>query len=301
MSQYTEGNVTLVQYSATVVGASCDWLTASAAKIGDLFKKQGQNAWYQITSVNLATNINISPVYATASVAGVDYLIVRDFTPYYDWPEITAGDLDFQDAYTRAIRAIDAKTYLLASGFPQGGNKWWNIAADVGTTASPNASKDTLTFAGVGGMVASIDGDTLTIRNASAVKWHTITGDAGSTTPNVVQDNLTFAGKGDITSSIGGDTVTISNIPIIQFITASYHTAIGDSFIIASMSIGTPASTFLPDASVIRRLRFACASGDMIIIASGTDTIGGNATLGVRTDYLTKDLQSDGLETWYVF
>jgi hypothetical protein len=94
MAQYTEGNVTLVQNSATVYGASCDWLTASNVRIGDLFKKQDESAWYQVTSVNLATNINISPVYAAASVAGVDYLIVRDFTPNYDWPEITGGDVD---------------------------------------------------------------------------------------------------------------------------------------------------------------------------------------------------------------
>ncbi|GAI38247.1 unnamed protein product, partial [marine sediment metagenome] len=50
MAQYTEGNVTLVQNSATVWGAACDWLTASNVKIGDLFKKQDENAWYQVTS-----------------------------------------------------------------------------------------------------------------------------------------------------------------------------------------------------------------------------------------------------------
>ena len=80
MSQYTEGSVTLKTNSATVWGASCDWVTASNVKIGDLFKKRDQNAWYQVTAVNLATNLNISPVYAAASVSGVSYLMARDFT-----------------------------------------------------------------------------------------------------------------------------------------------------------------------------------------------------------------------------
>ena len=202
MSQYTEGVVTLVQNSATVYGASCDWVTANNVEIGDLFKKQGENAWYQVTSVNLATNLNISPVYATASVAGVDYLIARDFTPNYDWPEIVGGDADWQDVYTRAIRAIDSQ--ILAITPP-------------------------------------------------------------------------------------------------KFVTASYHTVLGDTFIIASLSTGT-ASIFLPDASTARLIKFACASGDMVVVASGSDTIGSSvaATTGIYVDYDTKTLQSDGLTTWYI-
>ncbi|GAI19203.1 unnamed protein product, partial [marine sediment metagenome] len=246
-------------------------------KIGDLFKKQGQNAWYQVTSVNLATNINISPVYAAASVAGVSYLIVRDFTPIFNLPEISGGDYDWQDAYTRAIRTIDSN--LSASA----GNKWWNIVGDAGS-ASPNAIKDTLTFAGQGGITASIDGDTVTIRNAggdtTATRWYTIAGDAGSTTPNILKDTLTFAGQGGITASIDGDTVTLrysgAGAPVVQFITASYHIQSSDTLIIASLTSGA-ASTFLPDASTARLLRFVCASGggDMIVIASDTDTIEG--------------------------
>jgi hypothetical protein len=202
MAQYTEGNVTLIQNSATVYGAGCDWLTASNVRIGDLFKKQGQNAWYQVTSVNLATNINISPVYATASVAGVEYLIARDFTPNYDWPEISDGDYDWQDVYTRAMRSIDSQILAITSP---------------------------------------------------------------------------------------------------QFITASYHIALGDTFIIASLSTGA-ASIFLPDASIARLIKFACASGDMVVVASDSDTIGSRiaATTGIYTDYDTKTLQSDGLTTWYV-
>ena len=129
MSQYTVGNVTLVQNSATVVGASTDWVTASNVKIGDYFKKQGENAWYQVTSVNLATNINISPAYAAASVAGVSYLISRDFTPNYSIPEITGGDYDWHDVYTRAMRKIDTQ-----------------LAIGVGGLASPTVQSITASY-----------------------------------------------------------------------------------------------------------------------------------------------------------
>ena len=63
------------------------------------------------------------------------------------------------------------------------------------------------------------------------------------------------------------------------------------------------ASTFLPDASTARLLRFACASGggDMIVIASGTDTIEGNARIGLVEENDTAHLHSDGLKTWYIF
>jgi hypothetical protein len=116
MAQYSEGNVTLVQNSATVLGASCDWLTASAVRVGNLFKKSQENAWYQVTSVNTATNLNITPPYAAVNASATEYLIVRDFTPNYDLVEITAGDLDWNDAYTRTMRIIDNQMYVGTGG-----------------------------------------------------------------------------------------------------------------------------------------------------------------------------------------
>jgi hypothetical protein len=118
MSQYTTGNVTLKQNSATVIGASTNFLTASNVKVGDLFKRLNENAWYQVTSVNLATNLNISPVYAAANASNVDYIIARDFTTNLDLPELTSGDSDWQDVYTRSLRAIDAKFFQVEVATP---------------------------------------------------------------------------------------------------------------------------------------------------------------------------------------
>ncbi len=211
MSQYTVGNVTLVQNSATVVGASTDWVTASNVKIGDLFKKQGENAWYQVTSVNLATNINISPVYAAASVSGVSYLITRDFTPNYDIPEITGGDYDWHDTYTKAMRLIDGQLNA------------------VGGNASPSVTSITASYR-------------------------------------------------------MPETYTVS-------------------MVVASGGIGGTASVWLPKANLSRNLKFAVASsgGDIVVIASTGDTIEGNATIGLRTQYDTAHLQTDKVKTWYIY
>ena len=107
MAQYNDGNVSFINGSAVVVGASVDFWTASAVKVGDLIKKYGQNAWYTITSVVSASKLLIAPVYANASAYSVDYQITRDFTPTHYLPEVSAGDRDWQDSYTRAMRIID--------------------------------------------------------------------------------------------------------------------------------------------------------------------------------------------------
>lgn len=310
MSQYTVGNVNLINNSATVVGASCDWWTASNVKVGDLFKKRGENAWYQVTSVNLATNINISPVYAAASVYGVNYLVTRDFTPNYSFPEITGGDYDWNDTYTRAIRAID--THL--NNVSQGGNKWWNITGDTGT-ASPTASKDYLNFVGRGGITASIDvNGSVIIRYTGAPslskKWFTITGDTGTANPNATQDILSFAGRQGITASVNTTGSVIirytgyNATPTIQSIIASYRMSDdGVDMVVGSSGIGGIATVWLPSANLSRNLKFAVASvnGKLTIVASTGDTIEGNASIGLKYVYNTVNLQTDGVKTWYVF
>jgi hypothetical protein len=46
------------------------------------------------------------------NASSVEYLITRDFTPNYDLVEITAGDLDWNDAYSRTMRIIDNELYV---------------------------------------------------------------------------------------------------------------------------------------------------------------------------------------------
>jgi len=152
MAQYTQGNVTLIQNSATVYGASCDWLTASAVRVGNLFKKSQENAYYQITSVNTATNINISPPYAAVNASTVEYAISRDFTPNYNLVEITAGDLDWNDAYTRSMRIIDNQMYVgTGGGSTQGVYTITNGSGRFGWAVGMSTTDDTVEIANASG------------------------------------------------------------------------------------------------------------------------------------------------------
>ncbi len=149
MAQYNTGNITLVNGSTQVVGASCDWLTASAVKVGDMLKKNAENAWYNVSAVNLATRITISPAYAGSNASNVDYAITRDFTPNLSLPEISSGDLDWQDSFTRAIRILDTQviaysvtrgeTYSISNG---SGRFGWAVgySATAGMVKIANAS-----------------------------------------------------------------------------------------------------------------------------------------------------------------
>lgn len=173
MAQYNTGNITLVNGSSIVVGASCDWLTASNVKIGDMLKKSGENAWYNITYVNTATNLNISPAYAGSNASNVGYAITRDFTPSLNLPEVAAGDYDWQDSYTRAMRILDqqviayaverGETYTISSG---SGRFGWAVghSATAGVVKIANASGGSGSDAVPAiGIVASDHGTTVTV------------------------------------------------------------------------------------------------------------------------------------------
>lgn len=171
MAQYNTGNITLVNSSTVVVGGSCDWLTASNVKIGDMLKKQGEAAWYNVTAINTATNLNISPAYANTNASSVDYAITRDFTPNLVLPEVAAGDYDWQDAYTRAMRILDqqviaysvirGESYTITSG---SGRFGWAVghAATAGEVRVANASSGANYIEAIG-IVASDHGTTVDV------------------------------------------------------------------------------------------------------------------------------------------
>jgi hypothetical protein len=171
MAQYNTGNITLVNASTQVVGASCDWITASHVKVGDMLKKSGENAWYNITAVQTATRVSISPAYAGANASNVGYAITRDFTPNLSLPEVSSGDLDWQDSYTRAVRILDTQviaysvirgeTYSISSG---SGRFGWAVgySATPGMVKIANASGPG-TFIPAIGVIATDNGTTVQV------------------------------------------------------------------------------------------------------------------------------------------
>jgi hypothetical protein len=176
MSQYSIGFATVKNNSASVWGASCDWLTASAAKVGHLFKIQGSGAWYTITSVVNATKITISPLYALANASSEEYTITRDFTPNYSFPEQNEGDYDWTYAYTRAMRMIDTqfatitesyRTYIITSG---SGRMGWAVSycSTEGQVRIANASATTDLYPAVGVIASDID-TTVSVQHSGKV------------------------------------------------------------------------------------------------------------------------------------
>jgi len=171
MAQYNTGNITLVNASTQVVGASCDFVTASNVRVGDMIKKSGENAWYNVTAVQTATRLSVSPPYAGANASAVGYAITRDFTPNLNLPEVSSGDLDWQDSYTRAVRILDTQviaysvvrgeTYTISSG---SGRFGWAVAytATPGTVEIANASSGSNVLPAMG-VIASDGGTTVQV------------------------------------------------------------------------------------------------------------------------------------------
>lgn len=75
---YREGTVTVTNGSASIVGVNTNWLTALiAVAIGDIFTVDSKT-WYEIVNVSADTGITLDRNFEGATVAGVNYAIIRN-------------------------------------------------------------------------------------------------------------------------------------------------------------------------------------------------------------------------------
>lgn len=75
---YREGTVTVTNGSASITGVNTDWLTALiAVAIGDIFTVDSKT-WYEIVNVSADTGITLDRNFEGATVAGVNYAIIRN-------------------------------------------------------------------------------------------------------------------------------------------------------------------------------------------------------------------------------
>jgi len=105
MSQYRSGTVTTLTGSQIVIGVGTAFLANIA--IGDLFKKIGQNVYYEIAAIPSDTELTLASEYVGSGESGVVYGITRDFTPNLELPEVWAGDKDWPYTLTKALRKVD--------------------------------------------------------------------------------------------------------------------------------------------------------------------------------------------------
>ena len=105
MAQYRTGTVTVTSADATVVGAGTAF--ADNVSAGDLFTLQDSGVFYEVASITDDTNLELTANYAGGTEAGQSYIVCTGFTPNFDIPEISGGDLNWPDVLTRALRRID--------------------------------------------------------------------------------------------------------------------------------------------------------------------------------------------------
>lgn len=111
MALYSTGTITATNASNVITGAGT--LFVANVKVGDDFKVSGENAEYNVISVDSDTQIKIAPNYAGTTASGLSYSISRDFTQNHGLTEVQPGDIDWPFRMTGTIRKIDS---LIAMG-----------------------------------------------------------------------------------------------------------------------------------------------------------------------------------------
>ena len=106
MSLYKTGTASVANNSNTITGSGT--LFVANVKVGDDFKVSGENAEYNVISIDSDIQIKIAPNYAGATASGLSYSISRDFTQNNGLTEIQPGDTDWPFRMTETIRKVDA-------------------------------------------------------------------------------------------------------------------------------------------------------------------------------------------------
>lgn len=115
MAQYKTGTVSVTNGSQTVSGSGTSWSSEIAA--GDIFTVQGDNAWYEVASVDSNTQITLSANYAGTTGTGKVYAVTRDFTTRLGLPYPQKGDIETASLIKRAFEEIDSNASLATSNF----------------------------------------------------------------------------------------------------------------------------------------------------------------------------------------
>jgi len=212
--QYKLGTAALTNGSATVTltGASTG---ADSVAVGNSFKTGiDGDALYQIASRTPAsgasiTSLTLSTTYGGSNVTGIDYMILRDFTAFRNYPEVAQGDHDSADVITASFRKIATDIYQLLgpnAGRPRSPIQTVTmssttnnlaISASYGTVKLGGAPGGAVTFTG---MSAGADGDICYLLNTCGNTITIARENASSTAGNRFASN----GAANFTLHAGG-------------------------------------------------------------------------------------------------
>lgn len=153
MSQYTDGKVTVTTGSSSISGSDTLWL--GNVPVGSAFKVLGEDAYYNINSVDDNGTIQISPHYAGASKSDVAYVIHIGITAR-GFFEITDKDLDWFFFVTLNARRADqllgftqvqeATTLDQANALLAAGYQFVALVDGSSTTPAPSAPVSSIVF-----------------------------------------------------------------------------------------------------------------------------------------------------------
>jgi len=179
MAQYKTGSVTVTNGSQTVTGLGTLW--SSEVSSGDIFTVVGENAWYEVGSVDSDTQITLSASYAGTSASGAAYAITRDFTTNYGWPYPQKGDIETASLIKRAFEDIDAKLVLTNTDGDV------TVAGDITLSAGTANGVAYLNGSKVltSGSALTFDGTTFGTTGALRVDGNTTLGNASTDTVTV--------------------------------------------------------------------------------------------------------------------
>lgn len=95
------------RYPTAVVELTNGGITG--AWVGKSFKFQNEPVWYQIASVQSDVLFTLSTAYTglRALGTGFAYVVSVDFTTRLGLAELSAGDVDIRDVFTRTVRLLD--------------------------------------------------------------------------------------------------------------------------------------------------------------------------------------------------
>lgn len=106
MAQYRKGTVSLVNGSVTISG-DIQFFTEEV-QVGDLFIAVDDNTSYEIASVVNNTELTLTAPYGGVTRTGAAYVISRDFTPLYEIPYPSRGDIETTTVIKHAMMKLDS-------------------------------------------------------------------------------------------------------------------------------------------------------------------------------------------------
>ena len=137
MSCYTTGSVTVTVASQVVVGSGTDMV--SYGTVGDIFKLTDESVFYEIATISSATKLILNSKYQNGNYAsdvtlsGMNFQLVTQYTPNFNFPEISSNDTNFAHIHTRSLRMIDSdmKNPKASSYFQCGSHQYIFFGAEI--------------------------------------------------------------------------------------------------------------------------------------------------------------------------